>query len=128
MMNIRQRSVNVNRHVLLEKLRENLEVHRVEYKEALAEYHHKVMRQELGIAGDDAAEIRDLFHQKYRGSRYSFGYPACPNLEDQDKIFALLHPEPAIGVRLTSGHQLEPEQSTSAIVVHHPDAKYFNIR
>jgi 5-methyltetrahydrofolate--homocysteine methyltransferase len=69
--------------------------------------------------------VGDLFHQKYRGSRYSFGYPACPNLEDQTKLFALLKPEEAIGVRLTSGYHMEPEQSTSAIVVHHPQAKYF---
>ncbi len=61
----------------------------VETAEALAEFHHKKMREELGIAGEDSAEIRDLFHQKYRGSRYSFGYPACPNLEDQTKLFAL---------------------------------------
>jgi len=97
----------------------------VETAEALAEFHHKKMREELSIAGEDAAEIRDLFHQKYRGSRYSFGYPACPNLEDQTKLFALLKPEENVGVRLTSGFLLEPEQSTSAIVVHHPGAKYF---
>ena len=97
----------------------------VETAEALAELHHKKMREELGIAGEDSAEIRDLFHQKYRGSRYSFGYPACPNLEDQTKLFALLKPEENVGVRLTSGFLLEPEQSTSAIVVHHPGAKYF---
>jgi len=97
----------------------------VETAEALAEYLHKKMREELGIAGDDSPHIRDLFHQKYRGSRYSFGYPACPNLEDQTKLFALLKPEENVGVRLTSGFLLEPEQSTSAIVVHHPAAKYF---
>ena len=97
----------------------------VETAEALAEFHHKKMREELGIAEEDAREIRDLFHQKYRGSRYSFGYPACPNLEDQTKLFALLKPEENVGVRLTSGFLLEPEQSTSAIVVHHPGAKYF---
>ncbi|MCU1271656.1 MAG: metH [Acidobacteriaceae bacterium] len=97
----------------------------VETAEALAEYHHRLMRKELGIAGEDSPHIRDLFHQKYRGSRYSFGYPACPNLEDQTKLFALLHPEENVGVRLTSGFLLEPEQSTSAIVVHHPAAKYF---
>ena len=97
----------------------------VETAEALAEYHHRSMRQELGIAGEDSPHIRDLFHQKYRGSRYSFGYPACPNLEDQTKLFALLHPEENVGVRLTTGFLLEPEQSTSAIVVHHPAAKYF---
>jgi 5-methyltetrahydrofolate--homocysteine methyltransferase len=97
----------------------------VETAEALAEFHHRLMRQELGIAGEDSPHVRDLFHQKYRGSRYSFGYPACPNLEDQTKLFALLHPEENVGVRLTSGFLLEPEQSTSAIVVHHPAAKYF---
>jgi 5-methyltetrahydrofolate--homocysteine methyltransferase len=97
----------------------------VETAEALAEFHHKKMREELGIAGEDAQEVRDLFHQKYRGSRYSFGYPACPNLEDQTKLFVLLKPEENVGVRLTSGFLLEPEQSTSAIVVHHPAAKYF---
>ena len=97
----------------------------VETAEALAELHHKTMREELGIAADDSPEIRDLFHQKYRGSRYSFGYPACPNLEDQTKLFQLLKPEENVGVRLTSGFLLEPEQSTSAIVVHHPGAKYF---
>jgi 5-methyltetrahydrofolate--homocysteine methyltransferase len=97
----------------------------VESAEAVAELFHKNMREELGIATDDAACVGDLFHQKYRGSRYSFGYPACPNLEDQTKLFALLKPEETIHVRLTSGFHMEPEQSTSAIVVHHPQAKYF---
>jgi 5-methyltetrahydrofolate--homocysteine methyltransferase len=97
----------------------------VETAEALAELHHKKMREDLGIASEDAPAIRDLFHQKYRGSRYSFGYPACPNLEDQTKLFVLLKPEENVGVRLTSGFLLEPEQSTSALVVHHPGAKYF---
>jgi 5-methyltetrahydrofolate--homocysteine methyltransferase len=97
----------------------------VETAEALAELFHKNVREELGIAGDDAPRIGDLFHQKYRGSRYSFGYPACPNLEDQTKIFSLLKPEENIGVRLTSGYHMEPEQSTSALIVHHPQAKYF---
>ena len=97
----------------------------VETAEALAELNHKRVREELGIAGDDSSHIRDLFHQKYRGSRYSFGYPACPSLEDQTKLFALLHPDEAIGVHLTTGYLLDPEQSTSAIVVHHPAAKYF---
>jgi 5-methyltetrahydrofolate--homocysteine methyltransferase len=97
----------------------------VETAEALAEYLHKKMREELGIGGEDSPHIRDLFHQKYHGSRYSFGYPACPNLEDQTKLFALLHPEENVGVKLTTGFLLEPEQSTSAIVVHHPQAKYF---
>jgi 5-methyltetrahydrofolate--homocysteine methyltransferase len=97
----------------------------VEAAEALAELHHKTMREELGIANEDSPRIGDLFHQKYRGSRYSFGYPACPNMEDQKQLFALLDPEKNIGVRLTETFLLEPEQSTSAIVVHHPAAKYF---
>jgi 5-methyltetrahydrofolate--homocysteine methyltransferase len=97
----------------------------VETAEALAEFVHKQARQLLGIAGADSVKVTDLFHQKYRGSRYSFGYPACPNLEDQAKIFRLLEPEKSIGVRLTEGFHLEPEQSTNAILVHHPQAKYF---
>jgi len=97
----------------------------VETAEALAELAHKQAREFFGIAGEDSPLISDLFHQKYRGSRYSFGYPACPNLEDQAKIFRLLKPEENIGVRLTEGFHLEPEQSTNAIVVHHPQAKYF---
>lgn len=96
----------------------------VETAEALAEYMHREIRRELGIAGEDSPRITDLFHQKYRGSRYSFGYPACPNLEDQTKLFAILHPE-EIGVTLTDTFQIEPEQSTSAVIVHHPAAKYF---
>jgi len=97
----------------------------VETAEALAEYMHKCIREELGIDEIDAGDVKDLFHQKYRGSRYSFGYPACPNLEDQTKIFQLLKPEESIGVRLTEGYHLEPEQSTDALIVHHPQAKYF---
>ena len=97
----------------------------VETAEALAEYMHVLSRRDMGIGGEDAAEVKNLFHQKYRGSRYSFGYPACPNLEDQTKIFELLKPEENIGVRLTEGYHLEPEQSTNALIVHHPQAKYF---
>jgi 5-methyltetrahydrofolate--homocysteine methyltransferase len=97
----------------------------VETAEALAEFVHKQAREFLGIAGDDAALITDLFRQKYCGSRYSFGYPACPNVEDQAKIFRLLKPEENIGVRLTEGFHMEPEQSTNCMVVHHPQAKYF---
>jgi 5-methyltetrahydrofolate--homocysteine methyltransferase len=97
----------------------------VETAEALAELAHKQARELLGIAGEDSPRVADLFHQKYRGSRYSFGYPACPNLEDQAKIFRLLKPEESIGVRLTESYLLEPEQSTNCIVVHHPQAKYF---
>ena len=98
----------------------------VEAAEALAEMWHKRIRTELGFADNDAPELAKLFHQGYQGSRYSFGYPACPRLEDQEKLFELLQPE-RIGVELTEEFQLDPEQSTSAIIVHHPDAKYFNI-
>jgi len=98
----------------------------VESAEALAEMWHKRIREELGIAGNDAPEMTKLFHQGYQGSRYSFGYPACPNIEDQTKLFELLEPE-RIGVELTDEFMLDPEQSTSAIIVHHPEAKYFNI-
>jgi 5-methyltetrahydrofolate--homocysteine methyltransferase len=99
----------------------------VECAEALAEYWHRHIRRELGIAHNDAAEIRRLFSQGYQGSRYSFGYPACPNLEDQLKLFTLLDGE-QIGVRLTEEFSLDPEQSTNAIIVHHPEARYFNVR
>ncbi len=96
----------------------------VETAEALAEYLHKQVRGELGIAEADAREVRRLFQQGYQGSRFSFGYPACPSLDDQAKIWPLLKPR-EIGVNLTEGFQLEPEQSTSAIIAHHPEARYF---
>jgi 5-methyltetrahydrofolate--homocysteine methyltransferase len=98
----------------------------VESAEALAELWHKRVREELSIAGADAPEVAKLFHQAYQGSRFSFGYPACPNLEDQVKLFELLDPS-RIDVELTEEFQLDPEQSTSAIIVHHPEAKYFSI-
>ena len=98
----------------------------VESAEALAELWHKRIREELGIAGGDAADVNKLFHQAYQGSRFSFGYPACPELEDQVKLFQLLDPA-RIDVELTEEFQLDPEQSTSAIIVHHPEAKYFSI-
>ncbi|MET0626631.1 MAG: methionine synthase [Pyrinomonadaceae bacterium] len=98
----------------------------VESAEALAELWHKRVREELGIAGRDAAEMPKLFHQGYQGSRFSFGYPACPDLEEQTKLFELLGPE-RIGVELSEEFQLVPEQSTSAIIVHHEEAKYFSI-
>ena len=98
----------------------------VECAEALAELWHKRMRQELGISGDDSPRIRELFTQHYRGSRYSFGYPACPDMADHDKLFRLLDPG-RIGCVLTENGQIDPEQSTSAIIVHHPAAKYFNV-
>jgi 5-methyltetrahydrofolate--homocysteine methyltransferase len=99
----------------------------VECAEALAELWHRKIRMDLGIAGKDAPDIRRLFSQGYQGSRYSFGYAACPNLEDQVKLFALLDGE-RIGVRLTDEYSLEPEQSTNAIIVHHPEARYFTIK
>ena len=98
----------------------------VETAEALAELWHKRIRQELGIAGDDSPRIRELFTQHYRGSRYSPGYPACPDMSDQEKIWTLLEPG-RIGCSLTENWQIDPEQSTSAFVVHHPEAKYFNV-
>ncbi|HOA74815.1 MAG TPA: methionine synthase [Phycisphaerae bacterium] len=96
----------------------------VEAAEALAEYMHKQVRVELGIAGEDAREIRDIFRQGYRGSRYSFGYPACPDVAAQEKMWPLLQPD-RIGVSLSEEYMLDPEQSTSAIIAHHPQAKYF---
>jgi 5-methyltetrahydrofolate--homocysteine methyltransferase len=99
----------------------------VETAEALAEYWHQQMRRELHIDDQEPAEMRLLFSAKYHGARYSFGYPACPNLEDQAKLMDLLDPG-RIGIELTEEFMLNPEQSTSAIVVHHPHAQYFNIR
>jgi len=98
----------------------------VEMAEALAEYVHKRIRGELGFASEDAREMDRLLQQGYRGSRYSFGYPACPRLEDQAPLLALLGAE-QIGISLSEEFQLHPEQSTSAIVVHHPQAKYFSV-
>ena len=85
-----------------------------------------MIRREMNIHGADSSNRDEVFRQGYQGSRYSFGYPACPNLEDHTKLFKLL-PADKIGVTLTEEFQLVPEQSTSAIVVHHPRAKYFNI-
>jgi 5-methyltetrahydrofolate--homocysteine methyltransferase len=98
----------------------------VEAAEGLAELFHKRLREEWGIAADDSPVIQKLFKKHYRGCRYSFGYPACPSLEDQAKLFRLLEPE-RIGLFLSEQFQLEPEQSTTALVVHHPAAKYFNV-
>jgi 5-methyltetrahydrofolate--homocysteine methyltransferase len=98
----------------------------VESAEALAEYWHKYMRTELGFASEDDPSMKKIFQQKYRGSRYSFGYPACPNLEDRAQIIELLKPE-EIGVQLTENFMLSPEQSTDALVAHHPQAKYFDV-
>jgi 5-methyltetrahydrofolate--homocysteine methyltransferase len=98
----------------------------VESAEALAEMFHKELRAEWGIGGQDSPQIQKLFKGHYRGCRYSFGYPACPNLEDQAPLFTLIDPT-RIGITLSDQFQLEPEQSTTAIVVHHPEAKYFNV-
>jgi 5-methyltetrahydrofolate--homocysteine methyltransferase len=98
----------------------------VEMAEAMAEYTHKRIRAELGFAGEDNREIEKMLQQEYRGSRYSFGYPACPRLEDQEKILKLLDAG-RIGVELSDEYQLHPEQSTSAIVVLNPNAKYFSV-
>jgi len=98
----------------------------VESAEALAEYWHKSIRAEWGFGHEDADDVRKLFKLHYRGCRYSFGYPACPNLEDQVKMFELLRPE-RIGLALSEQFQLEPEQSTTALIAHHPEAKYFNV-
>jgi 5-methyltetrahydrofolate--homocysteine methyltransferase len=94
--------------------------------EALAEYWHKRMRQMWGIAGKDATDVRKLFQQGYQGARYSFGYPACPDLSDQAKLDRLMGFS-QIGVGLTESYQLVPEHSTSALVVHHPEARYFSV-
>ena len=98
----------------------------VEIAESMAEYIHKKIRAELGFGHDDDRDMKKLLKQGYRGSRYSFGYPACPRLEDQKLLLSLLDAE-KIGVELSEEFQLHPEQSTSAIVVHHPQAKYFNL-
>ncbi|WP_433888351.1 methionine synthase [Streptomyces sp. CA-111067] len=109
--------------------RDYLELHglSVQLAEALAEYWHARVRAELGYSGEDPGEVEDMFALKYRGARFSLGYGACPDLEDRAKIADLLEPE-RIGVKLSEEFQLHPEQSTDAIVIHHPEAKYFNAR
>ncbi|MFF4602271.1 methionine synthase [Streptomyces sp. NPDC001339] len=109
--------------------RDYLELHglSVQLAEALAEYWHARVRAELGFGGEDPDEVEDMFALKYRGARFSLGYGACPDLEDRAKIADLLRPE-RIGVELSEEFQLHPEQSTDAIVIHHPEAKYFNAR
>jgi 5-methyltetrahydrofolate--homocysteine methyltransferase len=109
--------------------RDYLELHglSVQLAESLAEYWHRRIREELGIAADDPGDLQGMFDVKYRGARYSLGYSACPDLEDRAKIRDLLHPE-RIGVVLSEEFQLHPEQSTDAIVVHHPEARYFAAR
>ncbi|MFE4636836.1 methionine synthase [Streptomyces sp. NPDC056773] len=109
--------------------RDYLELHglSVQLAEAMAEYWHARVRAELGFGGEDPAKVEDMFDLKYRGARFSLGYGACPDLEDRAKIADLLQPE-RIGVHLSEEFQLHPEQSTDAIVIHHPEAKYFNAR
>ena len=105
----------------------------IESAEGFAELLHKRIRSMWNIGEPsgpkvrDDAELRDLFRANYRGKRYSFGYPACPRLEDQAKLFALLDVTANIGVELTDGCMMDPEGSVSALVLHHPDAKYFNL-
>ena len=107
--------------------REYLELHglSVQLTEALAEHWHARIREELQVKGEDSQDLQGILDQGYRGSRYSFGYPACPDLEQQVQLCELLDPS-RIGVELSEEFQLHPEQSTSAIIVHHPEAKYFN--
>ena len=108
--------------------RDYLELHglSVQLTEALAEYWHARVRGELGIGGSDPGDMDGFFRVDYRGARYSFGYPACPDLADRAKVVRLLRPD-RIGVELSEEMQLNPEQSTDAIVVHHPEAKYFSV-
>jgi 5-methyltetrahydrofolate--homocysteine methyltransferase len=107
--------------------REYLELHglSVQLTEALAEHWHTRVREEFSVRDKDAPDLQGILDQGYRGSRYSFGYPACPDIEQQVQLCELLEPE-RIGVKLSEEFQLHPEQSTSAIIVHHPEAKYFN--
>ena len=107
--------------------REYLELHglSVQLTESLAEHWHARIREELSVKSEDSSELQGILDQGYRGSRYSFGYPACPDLEQQVQLCELLDPV-RIGVELSAEFQLHPEQSTSAIIVHHPEAKYFN--
>lgn len=107
--------------------RDYLELHglSVQLTEALAEHWHARVREEFSVRDKDAPDLQGILDQGYRGSRYSFGYPACPDIEQQVQLCELLEPE-RIGVHLSEEFQLHPEQSTSAIIVHHPEAKYFN--
>jgi 5-methyltetrahydrofolate--homocysteine methyltransferase len=110
------------------RYREYLELHglSVQLTEALAEFWHQRVRSELGFSSEDPSDVDSLFKLDYRGARYSFGYPACPELEDRVKLIQLLKPE-SIGVVLSEELQLHPEQSTDAMILHHPEAKYFSV-
>jgi 5-methyltetrahydrofolate--homocysteine methyltransferase len=108
--------------------REYAELHglSVQLTEALAEFWHRRIRAELGFGAGDPDSLDDFFKLGYRGARFSFGYAACPDLEERAKIMRLLAPE-RIGVELSEGYQLTPEQATDALIVHHPEAKYFSV-
>ena len=108
--------------------RDYLELHglSVQLTEALAEFWHSRIRAELGFSDEDPSDVDGLFKLEYRGARYSFGYPACPELEDRIKLVELLQPH-RIGVELSEELQLHPEQSTDAMILHHPEAKYFSV-
>ncbi len=108
--------------------REYMELHglAMQLTEALAEFWHARIRAELGFAEEDPKEIEGFFDLKYRGARFSLGYPACPDMEDRRKIMQLLQPE-RVGIELSDELMLNPEQSTDAFVFHHPEAKYFSV-
>jgi 5-methyltetrahydrofolate--homocysteine methyltransferase len=93
--------------------------------EAVAEWTHTRIRHELGFGAEDPDNIRDILAQRYHGSRYSFGYPACPNMQDQFKLLDLLDAK-RVDLVMDESEQLYPEQSTTALIVHHPTAKYFS--
>jgi len=99
----------------------------LEGAEAFAELLHQKIREMWGFADAAGTSMQDLFKAKYRSVRVSFGYPACPRLEDQEQLFRLLDVEKHIGVHLTEGYMMEPEGSVTALVFHHPQAKYFNL-
>ncbi|MBF0433655.1 MAG: 5-methyltetrahydrofolate--homocysteine methyltransferase, partial [Fibrobacteria bacterium] len=98
----------------------------VEVTDALAEYWHEEMRKEMGVINNNPQEMTGYITQEYQGSRYGFGYPACPELDAHKEVFKLIKPE-GIGVTLTENMQMVPEQTTSAIIAHHPQAKYFAV-
>ena len=116
---MRERGEFLNSHIL--------QVLALESAEAFAELLHKQIRQMWGIGDPAGLTYQDLFRTQYRGRRYSFGYPACPRLEDQEQLFRLLDVTANIGVELTEGCMMDPEGSVSALVFHHPEAKYFNL-
>ena len=108
--------------------REYLELHglAMQLTEALAEFWHSRVRAELGFGDEDPKELAGFFDLRYRGARFSLGYPACPEMEDRKKVVELLKPE-RLGIELSQELQLHPEQSTDAFVFHHPEAKYFSV-